>query len=210
MTKKIDHFIDEIFGGQNRVLKLLDSTSFVSVKEKTEQLFAEVAKGNFENDDIYKIEAEIVSELIKGALVSINRYDHKDRKLEIVALVGLKEFIELILKFGNINMIGKKLPLEDKLAELSLLQGRLHRIPRGLKDAALKGFPDVLVDLIDDVLGPFHCYSAGFVYKGELVGNVTIIGKNVVIDIEKEDIINMLLPVFTCVEMIRRSLKNTS
>jgi len=101
--------------------------------------------------------------------------------------------------------------LNDKYAMISLSQGKLHQIPRGLKDAALKGFPDILVDFLDDIFGPFFCYAGGFVYKEALVGSLAIIGRNIIIEGETEEIITFLLPLFASVEMSYRTfdtLKN--
>ncbi|MCX7958312.1 MAG: hypothetical protein N3B13_04630 [Deltaproteobacteria bacterium] len=206
MNQRAEELIKEIQNQREMILNSDIFGFFPETKELTEQFFSDILDKKFENNHIYQMEADIVTSLARGAFVNINSYNKSERKLEIVAVAGIREFVELILKFGNIRMVGKKLSLEDKFAELSLLQGKLHRIPRGLKDAALKGFPDMLVDLVDEMLGPFFCYGAGFVYQDELVGNLAIIGKNVDIQVEKEEVINLLLPVFALVEMVYRDI----
>ncbi len=208
MNQNCDNYIREILNLKEGILDAKVLKSFPETRKLAEKYFAHISDRNFENNYIYQLEAEIIASLAKGALVNINSYNKSEKKLEIVAITGLKEFVEIILKFGNIKMVGKKLPLEDKFAELSLLQGKLHRIPRGLKDAALKGFPDMLVDLVDEMLGPFFCYGAGFIYIEELVGNLAIIGRNMDIDVLREEIINLVLPVFALVEMTYRENKS--
>lgn len=206
MNQDCDNYIREILNLRGGIFDTQVLEPFPETKQLAEKFFCYVSDRNFVNNNLYHLEAEIIASLVKGAMVNINSYNKSEKKLEIVAVTGLKELIEILLKLGNIKMVGRKLPLEDKFAELSLLQGKLHRIPRGLKDAALKGFPDMLVEFVDEMVGPFSCYGAGFVYKGELVGNLAIIGRRVNIDSVKEEIINLFLPVFARVEMIYREM----
>lgn len=206
MSKTIEDYILEVNSYRDSILGFEYLPQYPDTMKIIERFYSELNNKNFTDNNLYQIEAEIVGSLVNRALVNINSFDATEKKLKIVAVYGLKEMVENILKFGGIKMVGRKLPLEDQFAEISLLQGRLHRIPRGLKDAALKGFPDMLVDLIDEMLGPFYCYGAGFVYNGELVGNLAIIGRQLELSIDREEIINLLLPVFAIVEMIYKNI----
>ncbi|MGC8926289.1 MAG: hypothetical protein ACP5QK_00025 [Myxococcota bacterium] len=204
MSKTIEEYMSEANSLKNGVLSSDYLLRYPETLAIIERFYSELNKKNFGDNSIYQIEAEIVESLVRGAMVNINSYKTSEKRLQIVAVCGLRDMIENILKFGGFKIVGRQLPLEDQFAEIALMQGRLHRIPRGLKDAALKGFPDMLVDLIDEMLGPFFCYGAGFVYKNELVGNLAIIGRQLEVDMVRAEIINSLLPIFAIVEMIYR------
>lgn len=207
MSQKVREYKKEICSKRDKLLTNGVLNDYNETREKILILFKEVEDEHFENNHLYQLEAEIIESLVKGSFVNVNSYIKNEKKLEIVAVAGFKEFVEAILKFSKIKLVGKQLLLEDKFAELSLLQGKLHKIPRGLKDAALKSFPDVLVDLLDEMFGPFFCYGAGLVYNKELVGNLAIIGRKVKIDTKKEEIVNNLLPIYALVEMIYKDLR---
>ncbi|MCX7958564.1 MAG: hypothetical protein N3B13_05900 [Deltaproteobacteria bacterium] len=196
--------IEEFLSYRDEILKSLGSEDAYEVKQKVVSYFDAISSEKITEKDVFRMEAEIVSGLLDGSFVNINRYHNEKRSLEILAFSGLSSLVETMIKFGSVKIVGKELLLEDKFAELMLMRGILHRIPGGLKDAVLKGYPDALVTLLDEMFGPFLCYAGGFLYRGQLVGNLAIVTKNIMIDSGHERIINLFLPVFGVAEMIYR------
>ncbi len=207
MSGSIEYYLKEIEGLRdcilNSALLQTNSEKYKIVKDFLDK----INNIDFTKVNVYQMEADIICRLIQNnPLVHINTYDEKSNKLIVVAVAGLMKFIESLVKIGNVKLVGKEFPLDDKLAETLLQSGKIHRLPRGLKDAALGQIPDILVDIINELLGPFYVFENGILYRDKLVGNLGIFSRGYNIDQTTIDCLNNIIKVFAINDMIYRTL----
>jgi len=196
MEDRIKKFFREVEEIERHILDYSLSKNINGNKELIFDFIKRVKSENFLNEDVFKAESEFLSKLVPGAAVSIGVYNKEKNAIVVKAVSGLKAFFESLMKFGGINLVEKEFPLEDSLATVLLNSGKIHKVPKGLKDVALKKVPDAIVNFMDDILGPFYVYSGGLTYEDNLIGNVVVMIRGNAIGGEISEIIDRMLPLF--------------
>jgi hypothetical protein len=196
MEDNYEKFLLEVEEIERNILDYSLTRNINGNKEIVRRFLSEVKKAGFLNGDVFRAESDLLVRLLPSAAVSIGVYDKEKNVIIVKAISGLQSFFESLIKFAGINLVGKEFPLEDSLANVMLSSGKIHKVPKGLKDAALKKVPDAIVSFLDDLLGPFFVYSGGIIYKGDLIGDVVVILREVSIDGDLSELIDRLLPLF--------------
>lgn len=137
---------------------------------RTALVLVELAPGK----DVYLFVAERLKELVGALLVFINAYEPVNRVIRTRAVVGLGRFAEKAATLTGRNLADMTYSLTDE-AETTLATGRLTEISGGMYALSFGTIPRTACDSLEKLLGIGVAYSIGFVWKGDLYGNATIV-----------------------------------
>ncbi len=125
------------------------------------------------DDDIYQVIADGLRTLSGDAIVVVNSYDHRTNTLVVKKVLGIERVPARLLASLGDSLPGSKMtPTDD--AFQALLSGRFHRVEDGLYAVLFGSFPITFCRRVEKTLHLADIYSMGFVWQGQLFGNVVV------------------------------------
>lgn len=179
------------FSSRSAIHQLCDLIEFVSFEEIV-------------GEEFYKKQVSFITEIMNDTGAFINVYSEKDNALIVKAISKMGLLLDLFQKLGGIDLFNVKYFLTDRFAYLSLMTGKVVKVPGGLRHGIMENVPAFLVDLIDDIIGPVFLYGGGLVYDKRLLGNIGIMLRGRELRTDEADFLENILKIYSILEFAKR------
>ncbi|MCX7958311.1 MAG: hypothetical protein N3B13_04625, partial [Deltaproteobacteria bacterium] len=134
-------------------------------------------------------------------------YDENDNALIMKAASNLGLMFDLFQKLGGINLRRMRFYLNDRYAYMSLMTGKVVKVPGGLRHGLMENVPAFIVDIINDIAGPVFLYGGGLVYNNKLLGNIGVMLKERELRSDEADFLGEILNLYSLLESEKTMLK---
>lgn len=138
------------------------------------------------DEDIYRIIAQQLKELIKDGYVGVVSYNSSTNEVEVRALAGIKNRLQEVLKILGRHPVGVKFTLDHEPAIQRIKKGYLTEVPGGLYDATQQKIPKNITKVLENKFNLKAIMSVGFIREGQIYGAALLFLKRVLLPDEKE------------------------
>ena len=138
------------------------------------------------DEDIYRIIAQQLKELIKDGYVGVVSYNSSTNEVEVRALAGIKNRLQETLKILGRHPVGMKFSLDHGPTIQRIKKGYLTDVPDGLYDAAQHKIPKKITNVLENRFNLKAIMSVGFIREGQIYGAALLFLKRILPPDEKE------------------------
>ncbi len=204
LEKIPEYYLEEFRKLSDELLKCSLVLYDASAKEVV-RTFTGFAENGIINDiGFYKKQTDLITGVIRDMGAFINTYNEEENALIVRSISNMGFLFDLFQILGGVNIRTTKYYLNDRYAYISLMTGKLVKVPGGLRDGMMENVPAFLVDMISDMVGPVFLYGGGLVYDDKLLGNIGVILKRRELRSDEADFLSIILRIFSFLEHIKR------
>lgn len=139
-----------------------------------------------QDEDIYKVIAQQLKELIKDGYVGVVSYNAPTNEVEVKALTGIKNRLQEVLNILGKHPVGMKFSLDHQPTIERIKKGQLTDVPNGLYDATQQKIPRRLTTALEKTFNLKSIMSVGFIREGKIYGAALLFLKRILSPDEKE------------------------
>lgn len=125
-------------------------------------------------EDIYEFIGRQLRELVGNSIIIVNSFEGATDSVCVRAVSGVGGKMGAVVRILGRHPLGMSLMIDDE-ARLGLGSGKLVKVPEGLYEFSFKRIPRTICRAIEKMLDLGNIYAMGFVWKGELFGNASIL-----------------------------------
>ncbi len=125
--------------------------------------------------NIYQYIGEKIQELTGALIVFINSIGHESGLVKVEALVSEGGIAQKLCDILGRNLVGSSMPMSDD-AFAAFKTGEICRVPGGAYEFSHRSLPQAVCTVIERLLSIGDLYAIGLTLRGEVFGNVAIVG----------------------------------